>query len=414
MNPSNPWFLAAFLGVVILYHLNLIVSLLNLAQFGKPLPASVRQLYTEEKVELCRDYHRQATQLDLAQETTQLAILITFWLSGGFGWLQTWTSSFGWSSVATGTFAVAIITAATTLISLPFTLWSTFKIEASFGFNRTSPATFLQDQVKTLLLLALLGLPLLAFVIWLFENLIWAGVAAWATIALFSLLMTWLSPRFILPHFLRFDPLPDGPLREAIFDLARRLDFPVADVSVVDGSRRSSKANAFFAGFGKSKRIALYDTLIASYARDELLAVLAHEIGHSKRGHVTRHLILTLIESALLFAGLHYALGSPEFFAAFGISGMPVGLGLAVFPILFKPFSLVLALPGLKLSRTHEFEADSFAREAMGSSIPLETALKKLSTDHLSHPSPHPIAVYLHYTHPPLTQRLTSLGAAAV
>lgn len=412
MNPSNPWFLVAFGGVVILYHLNWVVSMLNLAQFGKPLPSTLSQLYTEEKRERCQDYHRQTTHLDLAQDTWQLALLITFWLSGGFEWLHVWSTSFRWHPVATGTFVLALTSLANSLLALPFSLWSTFKIEAAFGFNRTTLTTFLLDQVKALLLLSVLGLPLIALVVWLFESLTWAAAAAFATVALFSLLMTWVSPRFIMPLFLRFEPLPDGPLREAILALAQQLAFPVADVSVVDGSRRSSKANAFFAGFGRTKRIALYDTLIESHTQEELLAVLAHEIGHSKRGHVSRHLGVALAESALLFVGIHYALQSPDFFAAFGIQGTPVGLGLAVFAILYRPFSLLFALPGLKLSRLHEFEADAFASAAMGSPAPLETALKKLSSDHLSHPSPHPLAVSLHYTHPPLLQRLASLLAA--
>jgi STE24 endopeptidase len=414
MNPSNPWFLAAFVGVVILYHLDLGISLLNLAQFGKPLPETLRPLYDQDTLERCQDYHRQSTQLDLAQETAQLAVLLTFWLAGGFGWLHAWTTSLGWHPVATGTLAISLTTAASSFLALPFTLWQTFKIEAAFGFNRTSLLTFILDQFKALVLLATLGLPLLALILWLFETLTWAPFAAWATLALFSLLMTWISPRFIMPLFLHFDPLPAGPLRDAILALSRRLDFPVADVSIVDGSRRSSKANAFFAGFGKSKRIALYDTLIASHSQDELLAVLSHEIGHSKRGHVTRHLTVALIESALLFTGLHFALQSPAFFAAFGIQGTPVGLGLAVFSILYKPFSLLLSLPGMWLSRVHEFEADAFARSAMGSPKPLETALKKLSTDQLAHPSPHPLAVRLHYSHPPLLQRLTALESKAV
>lgn len=414
MNPSNPWFLAAFGGVIILYHLDLIISLLNLAQFAKPLPEAMRPLYDPDTLLRTQDYHRQTTQLDLAQATTQLAILLTFWLAGGFGWLHTWTTSLGWNAIATGTLALTLTTVATALIALPFTLWQTFKIETAFGFNRTTPRTFILDQIKTLLLLAIIGLPLLALIIWLFETLPYAPAAAWLTLTLFSLLMTWISPRFIMPLFLRFDPLPNGPLRDAIFALSHKLDFPVADVSIVDGSRRSSKANAFFAGFGKSKRIALYDTLVDSHSQDELLAVLSHEIGHSKRGHVTRLLIIGLIESALLFAGLHFALQSPAFFAAFGISGTPVGLGFAVFSILYKPFSLLLSLPGLWLSRVHEFEADAFARSAMGSPTPLETALKRLSSDHLSHPAPHPLAVRLHYTHPPLLQRLAALQAGAL
>lgn len=413
MNPSNPWFLAAFGGVIILYHLDLIISLLNLAQFAKPLPEAMRPLYDQETLLRTQDYHRQSTQLELAQNTSQLAILITFWLAGGFGWLHTWSTSLGWNPVATGTFALALTSLATTIISLPFNLWQTFRIESAFGFNRTTLRTLILDQIKTLLLLAILGIPLLALILWLFETLPYAPAAAWATLTVFSLLMTWISPRFIMPLFLRFDPLPNGALRDAILELSRKLDFPVADVSIVDGSRRSSKANAFFAGFGKSKRIALYDTLVDSHPQDELLAVLAHEIGHSKRGHVTRMLVIGLIESALLFTLLNIALHSPNFFAAFGISGTPIGLGFAVFSILYKPFSLLLSLPGMWLSRVHEFEADAFARSAMGSSSPLETALKRLSSDHLSHPAPHPFAVRLHYTHPPLLQRLDALQATA-
>jgi STE24 endopeptidase len=413
MTPSNPWFLAALLGVVILYHLNLAVSLLNLAQFAKPLPAPLRQLYDDEKLALCQDYHRQSTRLELAQDTTQLAALLVFWLVGGFGWLHSWTSSLGLHPVAAGTLSLLCLFLASSTLALPFSAFQTFRIESAFGFNRTTPLTFLLDLAKSALVLSLLGLPLLALILWLFESLPWAAFAAWAVVALFSLLMTWISPRWIMPLFLRFDPLPDGPLRDAILSLSRRLHFPVADVSVVDGSRRSSKANAFFAGFGKSKRIALYDTLIESHSTDELLAVLAHEIGHSKRGHVPRHLVVALVESALLFTGLHFCLQSPGFFAAFGIPGTPAGLGLAVFSILYKPFSLLLALPGAWLSRVHEFEADAFARSAMGSPEPLVSALKKLSSDHLAHPSPHPLAVRLHYSHPPLLQRLAALECRA-
>ena len=413
MTLANPWFLAALLGVVLVFHLDLVVALLNLAQFGKPLPGVMRRLYDDERLERCREYHLQSTKVDLLRESVALAALLVFWLAGGFAWLQAWTGSLGWNPVASGTLAVALITLAGMILGLPFAAWQTFGVEAEFGFNRTTPATFVKDEFKTLLLLALLGLPLLALIIWLFETVAYAALAAWAAVALFTLVMTWVSPRFILPLFLRFDPLPDGELRDSILALARRLEFPVADVSVVDGSRRSTKANAFFAGFGRAKRIALYDTLVESHTQDELLAVLAHEIGHNKRGHVIRHLVLSLAESAVMFALLHFALRSPGFFAAFGLTGTPAGLGLAVFPILYKPLSLLLTLPAMRMSRRHEYEADAFARAAMGSPAPLAAALEKLSTDHLSHPAPHPLAIRLHHSHPPLAQRLAALTEKA-
>ncbi len=414
MSAANPWFLAALLGVVILYHLELITALLNLAQFRKALPAPLRALYDDDKLERCREYHLRGTQVDIAQDSLMLAALLAFWLAGGFGWLHGWALSLKLNAVWTGVVTLAVLFFSRHLLALPFSLWQTFRVESEFGFNRTTPTTFIADQLKSLLLLAVLGLPLLALVLWFFETQKWAAAWAWLSVAAFSLLMTWLSPRLIMPLFLRFEPLPAGPLRDAILALAARLHFPVAEVSVVDGSRRSSKANAFFAGFGRHKRIALYDTLVESHGQDELLAVLAHEIGHAKRGHVPKHLVMGLLESALMFAALGFALQSPGLFAAFGVAGQPVGLGLVFFSIIYQPVSLLISLAASALSRRHEFEADAYAREAMGSAVPLVTALQKLSTGHLAHPQPHPLSVRLHHSHPPLAQRLAALQKPAL
>ncbi|MDP1586660.1 MAG: M48 family metalloprotease, partial [Prosthecobacter sp.] len=187
-----------------------------------------------------------------------------------------------------------------------------------------------------------------------------------------------------------------------------RLKFPVVDVSVVDGSRRSSKANAFLSGFGKNKRIALFDTLIEKHTQAELEAILAHEIGHHKCRHVPQQLVLGLLESGLMFYLLHAALQSPAFFKAFGVASMPMGLGLVLFSILYSPASLLLGLLSSALSRRHEFQADAFAKAACGAE-PLMAGLKKLSVDHLSHPNPHALTVWLHYSHPPIGQRLAAL-----
>lgn len=409
MTPSNPWFVIALLALVILYHLELITALLNLAQFRKPLPSSLAQLYDDEKLERCQDYHRQSTTLDVTRDTAGLVLLVVFWWSGGFGWLHDFASSFGWSNVWTGVATLLALVVAQSILALPFDLWSTFRIESEFGFNRTTLGTFLSDRVKGALLGLILGVPLLALILWFFETQRYAAVYAWASLTLFSLLMAWVSPRFIMPLFLQFQPLPDGPLKQAIFALAARLQFPISEVSLVDGSRRSSKANAFFAGFGKSKRIALFDTLVEKHTEDEVLAVLAHEIGHNKCRHVPKTLIVGLLETALLFGCLHFALQSPTFFAAFGVAGQPLGLGLILFSIVYKPVSFLLSLVSSALSRKHEFEADAYARQAMGSAGPLASALTRLSTDHLAHPQPHPLAIQLHYSHPPLVQRLAAL-----
>jgi STE24 endopeptidase len=409
MTASNPWFLSALLGLILIYHLELITALLNLAQFRKALPASLQALYHAEKLERCQDYHRQCTTLDVIRDTTGLSLLIAFWWSGGFGWLHETSSSFGFNPVWTGVATLGSLMAVQSLLGLPFDLWSTFRIESAFGFNRTTLGTFISDRIKGGILSLLLGVPLLALILWFFETQPWAALYAWLSLTSFSLFMAWISPRFIMPLFLKFEPLPDGHLKRSIFDLAARLHFPITEVSLVDGSRRSTKANAFFAGFGKTKRIALFDTLVDHHSPDEVLAVLAHEIGHNKRRHIPKTLALSLAETALLFACLHFALQSPALYAAFGLTAQPIALGLLFFSIAYKPVAFLLSLLSSKLSRQHEFEADAFAREAMGSHAPLSSALTRLSSDHLAHPQPHPLAVRLHYSHPPLVERLNAL-----
>lgn len=411
MQISNPWFLAALLGILGVFHLELLATLLNLARLGKPIPPALDEVFPEDTRERLQEYHSDSARLDVIRDASSLALLLGFWWAGGFGWVQRLADSWGHNPLTSSLIAMALIVAAQTVLSLPFDIWSTFGIEAKHGFNRTTPATFAGDQFKSLLLLALLGLPLAALVAWLFQTQALAAFYGWAAIAAFSLLMTWLAPRLLMPLFLKFQPLPAGELRDAILALAKKLQFPVAEVSVVDGSRRSTKANAFFAGFGKTRRIALYDTLLEKHTPDEILAVLAHEIGHNKRRHVPVHLAVGLLELAVLFALLHWALGSPAFYAAFGVAGTPIGLGLILFGILYKPLGLLTSLLGHALSRKHEFEADAFAAEAVGSPAPLMRGLKRLSHDHLAHPQPHPLTVALHYSHPPLGERLAALGA---
>jgi STE24 endopeptidase len=324
--------------------------------------------------------------------------------------MQNWAISLGHGSVETSVLVIAIMMLVQTWLGLPFEIWDTFGVEAKHGFNRTTLRTFIADHLKGLALMALIGLPVAWLVVWFFQTQAWAAFYAWLFMASFSVLMTFLAPRVIMPLFLQFKPMAAGELRDAIFALAEKLHFPVKEVSIVDGSRRSSKGNAFFAGFGKTRRIALYDTLLASHSTEEIVAILAHEIGHNKCRHVPVHLALGLAEMGLMLGLLGWVLKSPGFFAAFGVSGTPIGMGLVLFGILYQPLGLITGLLGLAISRKHEFEADAFAAKAVGSSQPLIDGLKKLSRDHLSHPQPHPLAVLLHYSHPPLGERLTALS----
>jgi STE24 endopeptidase len=417
MSLSNPWFVAALVSVLGVFHLELIALLLNLARLGRPIPAVIADQYPDDVQERMREYISERARHEVFRSAFFLGVLLLFWWSGGFAWLQRLTEAWGTGPLTASLIAIALVALGQMLLSLPFEIHSTFKIEARHGFNRTTPGTFAADQVKSLCLLALLGMPLAALIIWFFQTQALAALYAWAAVAAFSILMTWLSPRLLMPLFLKFQPLQDGPLRTAILDLAAKLRFPVAEVSVVDGSRRSTKANAFFAGFGKTRRIALFDTLLDKHSQEEILAVLAHEIGHNKRRHVPIHLTVALLELGLLFALLHWALNSPGFYDAFGIrtggTALPIGLGLVVFGVLYQPVSVLTGLLSHALSRKHEFEADAYAAESIGTPEPLAAGLKRLTTDHLSHPNPHPLTVALHYTHPPLAERLMALTARA-
>ncbi len=410
MTFSNPWFIAALVGVLGVFHLEIIATFLNLAQFRHALPQRLKEIFSDETVKRAGEYAATSSKLDLMRSTASVAVLIAFWWGGGFGWLEQWSRSWGWNPIQTGVGVIGLLMLVQNVMSLPFDVWDTFKIEAEYGFNRTTPGTFIKDRLKGLLLTALLGGPLLALILWFFQTQKLAVLYTWLTVAGFSIVMAWLSPRLLMPLFLKFQPLTDGPLREALLALAARLKFPVVDVSVVDGSRRSSKANAFLSGFGKNKRIALFDTLIEKHSQAELEAILAHEIGHHKCRHVPQQLVLGLLESGLMFYLLHAALQSAGFFAAFGVNGLPMGIGLVLFSIIYQPASLLLGLLSSALSRRHEFQADAFAREACGNT-PLIAGLKKLSLDHLAHPNPHALTVWLHYSHPPIGQRLAALEA---
>lgn len=410
MEWSNPWFIAAIIATVGLFHVELIADFLNLSRLGRPAGGFGRDELSTEERERMTDYNVRGTRADILRRTVSLAVLVGFWWCGGFGWLDGWVRSWGLNSTLGGVALIALITVAQSLISVPFDAWETFAIEAAFGFNRTTVATFVADRLKGLVLAALIGVPMTWLVVWLFETQASAAAIAWAAVAAFSLLITWLSPRLLMPWFLKFRPLEPGSLRDGILDLARRVDFPVADVSVVDGSRRSTKANAFLAGFGRTKRIALFDTLIAALKEDEILSVLAHELAHFKKRHVIRQILMGLAETAVMFGCLAAALESAGLFAAFGVARPSVGMGLVLFAIVYRPVATVLEMIRLAFSRRCEYEADAFAASAMQTGHPLAAALTRLSHDYLSHPNPHPFYVRLHYSHPPMAERLDALA----
>ena len=402
-------------GVFVLWKLEFAATLLNLKAFPTAVPQPLQGLMDEAKLDQARAYLRVNARFGILQSTVSLVVLLVFWSIGGFAWLDDFARSFTPSRLVAGLIFLSALALGQSLVSLPFSIYDTFVIEQKFGFNRSTPATFIKDRLKGIALAAVIGLPLMAAVLWIFGNVAHAWLWAWLVVTGFQLILTYLAPSLIMPLFNKFTPMPDGELKHDIEALGVKCDFPLTGVFVMDGSKRSTKANAFFTGLGKRKKIALFDTLVDKSSKPELLGVLAHEIGHFRCGHIKQRLIVGIFQMAVIFYLLGLATDPDGKFArllfdAFGVKEISPHVGLVLFSILLEPVSKALGVLANAWSRRHEFEADAYAATVTGNGAALGEALKKMSADHLSHPSPAPLRVWLDYSHPPLVERLAALA----
>ncbi len=411
MNIYGLIILAALLAC---YVLELVADRLNLRALDPQLPAEFAGVYDSEKYARSQEYTRTRTRFGLLTGTFDLFLLLLFWQLGGFNWLDQLVRGWGMGPVSTGLAFTGILLLAKTVLSLPFGIYSTFVIEERFGFNRTTPLTFITDLLKGLILAVVLGGPLLAAVFWFFDS---AGAMAWlwcwAAVTLFTLVVQFIAPTWIMPLFNKFSPLEEGELREAIFAFAEKVEFSLQNVFVMDGSKRSSKSNAFFTGFGRNKRIALFDTLIAKHTVPELVGVLAHEIGHYKKKHILQGMVISIIHTGVMLYLLSIFIGHQGLFAAFYMEQSSVYVGIIFFGLLFTPIEMILSLLMNLLSRHNEYEADAFAARHTGEPESMIGALKKLAANNLANLTPHPFYVLLHYSHPPLIRRIAALRALA-
>ncbi len=393
-------------------------------------PAELADSYEPGEFDKFTRYTRDKTRFSNVQGAISAAAIFFFIALGGVGWVDSvassWVSALGFSivgpdanmigDIARGLVFLAILGLLSAVLGLLFTLYDTFVLEERFGFNRTTVRTFLLDRIKGAFLAVLLGGPLVAAVIAAFHLAGgWAWLAGWAVASVFSLLMLWLGPSLLLPLFNKFTPLEQGELRSDIERYCDSQGVDVTGVYVMDGSRRSSRSNAFVTGLGKKKRIALFDTLLESLNKNEVVAVLAHEVGHYTLGHIPRMVAISLLRNAALFYLLGLALADPDLYAAFGVQGMPVAAGLVCFGLAVAPLTYALSIFDNALSRAHERQADSYAEQTVDKSLKadggasLAGALKKLATDNLANPDPPRIAVVLHHSHPPLLERIRRL-----
>ncbi len=399
-----------FFTLVITFLVKLVSELLNLKAAGAPLPVEFTGVYDEDAYSKSRDYLRVSTVFSLFGATVDLSVLLLFWFLGGFNLLDHFLRGFGFYPIATGVLYIGLLLLMQSLIDLPFSLYKTFVIEEKFGFNKTTPKVFAADILKTLLLTLLIGTPLLFAVLWFFEETgPMAWLWAWGGITLFSLVLQYVAPTWIMPLFNKFVPLEEGELKSAIMQYADKVRFPLTGIYVLDGSKRSARANAFFTGFGKRKRIALFDTLITAHPVHELVAVLAHEIGHFKKKHIIVNMILSMGNLGVLFFLLSLFMNNRALFDAFFMHDISVYGSLIFFSLLYSPVEWILSIAIQALSRKHEYEADYFAVTTFDRGASLADALKKLSRNNLSNLTPHPLYVFLNYSHPPVLQRITRI-----
>ena len=406
---TESWFFIIAGLVIFNYLFSNILDYLNHKNWKDEIPFELKDFYEKERYEKAKNYAISKNKISLYSSTLSFLLIICLLFFNGYGLLDRFVSQYDSSFIKSGLFFL-ILYLINTLISLPFSYYNTFVIEEKFGFNRTTKTTFFIDFIKSSFLSILIG-GLLLFLALLLYNKFSQGFWLWLWIGL-SLLMILINMFYadlIVPIFNKLKPLESGELREKIEKYSKEVGYMLKNIYVIDGSKRSTKANAFFSGLGPRKTIALYDTLIQKHSDNELVAVLAHEVGHYKKKHIFLGLILTIIQIGIMTFFFELCLSVPEISRALGGANNNFHLGLIGFSIIFSPISILSGILMKFVSRKNEFEADAYAKETFNGED-LALALKKLSADSLSNIYPHPLYVFFHYSHPPLIKRLRALN----
>ena len=412
MNKPMIFIILLFVGMAIL---DLMIELLNLRSWAATLPAEFIGYYDGERYTIAQKYMADKTVSGLVKEITLIALIILFIILGGFNFVENAARGLWAGHVGRGLIFAGILFVLLFLINLPFDIYDTFVIEEKYGFNRTTVRTFCLDAVKMLLLSGLFGAMVFSAVIWLFEKTgAFAWIYCWLAVSLFQLLIMYIAPVLIMPLFNRFSPLEDGKLKTEIEQLAHKENFQIQGIYTIDGSKRSSKANAALTGFGKFKRIMLYDTLIKQLDDSEIVAVLAHEIGHYKLKHIIKSILISLVVSAVGFYLFSRLMNQSILFKAFGAQHVSIYAALICFSILLIPIQRVGSVCSSWISRSFEYSADRYGAKASNNPEALISALKKISADSMANLQPHPVKVFFDYGHPPILDRIRVLRGADI
>ena len=407
---SESW-LYIIIGLVVFNYLfSTLLNYLNDKNWKTDIPSNMSEFYAKDKYEKARNYAKEKGKISLLSSTISLVITVFLLWYKGYGWINDIiTAKYEMEFLQTGLFFLTLFILSD-IISLPFSCYNTFVIEEKYGFNKTTPKTFVLDKIKGYLLTLIIGCGVLAGAMYLVTSLpngfwlwLWIGLAA------LMLLINMFYADVIVPIFNKLKPLEEGSLREKIEAYSKKVGYSLKNIYIIDGSKRSTKANAFFSGLGPRKTIALYDTLVEKHSDEELVAVLAHEVGHYKKKHVLISMLLTILQLGLMCYLLEICIKQPVISEALGGNGMVFHLGLMAFGILYSPLGTVIGVLMNILSRKNEYEADDYAKSTYDGQA-LQLALKKLSVDSLSNLYPHPFYVFMHYSHPPLLKRLSDLN----
>ena len=409
MTPTS--ILYIILGIsIVSYLFDQFLDYLNLKAQRKDIPSEIADFYDKEKYQKSLDYQADQQRFSFISSAFSFALSLLMLVLGGFGWLDSLLRPAIGNEIVLALAFFGVIMIVSDGFGIPFQWYSTFVIEEKYGFNKTTVKTFILDKFKGYALGAIIGGALLSVLLYLIQTIgpnfwIWFGLIA----ASFILLVNMFYTSLFLPLFNKLTPMGDGDLKNAIEAFAKKVNFPLDNIFVMDGSKRSAKANAFFSGIGKKKKIVLYDTLITNHTTEELVAVLAHEVGHFKKKHIVWSYLISIVQVFFVLFILSLMIFNENLSLALGGSIQAIHLNLIAFGILFSPISGITGLLMSLLSRKNEFEADAYARETFDGKA-LANALKKLSVDSLSNLYPHPAYVFFYYSHPPLLERLAAIS----
>ena len=396
--------------VVFDFALERLLEYLNSTRWSSILPDELKGIYDPDRYKKSQEYEKENQKFGLLTSSFSLTIMVAMLFLAGFAVVDNWAREISANQIVIALIFFGILGLAMDIVNTPFSLYDTFVIEEKYGFNKTTLKTFFLDKVKGWMLSLIIGGGLFALIIWFYMltgKMFW--IYTWLLISGFMVFMTMFYSTLIVPLFNKQTPLEDGELKTAIRNFAEKVGFKLDNIYVIDGSKRSTKANAYFSGLGAKKRIVLFDTLIEDLDKDEIVGVLAHEIGHYKKKHTKKGIIISVLQTGLTLYILSLLIDNPELSKALGAEQTGFHLGLIAFGILYSPVSTVLGLGMNIFSRKNEFEADAFAGKHY-SEESLMTALKKLSVKNLSNLRPHPAVVFFHYSHPPLLKRLERLA----